>query len=89
MNKLTASVLGTHLMYFMQRTHNKMQEILCKAMLPCFSYGVAFSSISRMVSAIATYMNSPLQLSQVEYPGSSQHAPLFVFYLPFILQPLK
>jgi hypothetical protein len=33
--------------------------------LPCFSYGVAFSSISRMVSASATYMNTPLQLSQV------------------------
>ncbi|XP_069682405.1 aminopeptidase N-like isoform X1 [Periplaneta americana] len=29
-------------------------------------YGVAFSSISRMVSAIATYMNTPLQLSQLE-----------------------
>lgn len=29
-------------------------------------YGVAFSSISRMVSASATYMNTPLQLSQLE-----------------------
>ncbi|XP_021919195.1 aminopeptidase N-like isoform X1 [Zootermopsis nevadensis] len=29
-------------------------------------YGVAFSSISRMVSAVAMYMNTPLQLSQLE-----------------------
>lgn len=29
-------------------------------------YGVAFSSISRMVSASATYMNTPLQLSQLK-----------------------
>jgi hypothetical protein len=47
-------------------------------MLLCFSYGVAFSSISTMVSASATYMNTPLQLSQVSF--HFQFLALFVFY---------
>jgi len=47
------------------------------SVLLCFSYGVAFSSISRMVSASATYMNTPLQLSQVSC--HFQVLALFVF----------
>ena len=45
--------------------------------LLCFSYGVAFSSISRMVAASAMYMNTPLQLSQVSC--HFQFLALFVF----------
>ena len=47
------------------------------SVLLCFSYGVAFSSISRMVAASATYMNTPLQLSQVSC--HFQFLALFVF----------
>jgi hypothetical protein len=45
--------------------HEPHTKNTTNTVLLCFSYGVAFSSISRMVSASAAYMNTALQLSQV------------------------
>jgi hypothetical protein len=55
-----------------------------KSVLLSFSYGVGFSSISRMVSASAAYMNTPLQLSQV-----SCHFQLLALLYYFALQSIQ